>query len=161
MKLSTPRPMPSRTVIGGKNGTTRYGPGLTPHTPSVWPKSSRLFSIPQYFAASNSPPMPAVLLIMKPEGSRVARPRVGPRHRGARHGGGGEGQQRRLGLDRAREATAPAERHHHDRHGQQGRDAAETAGQDSRQDDEPLLSNAAAFWAMPGRSRVWSFIAES
>ena len=56
------------------NGTMRYGPGLTPQTPSVCPKSSRLFSMPQYFAASNNPPMPRVLLIRKRESSRLAPP---------------------------------------------------------------------------------------
>src|SRR3972149_861803 len=47
-----------------------------PHTAGVWPKSSRLFSMPQYLAASNRPPMPRVLLMRKRESSRPAPPHL-------------------------------------------------------------------------------------
>src|SRR5438552_2257823 len=72
MAPSTALPIPSRTVRGSSNGKTRYGPGPEPQTASVCPKSSRLFSISQYFAASNSPPMPRVLLIRNRATSRPA-----------------------------------------------------------------------------------------
>src|SRR3972149_2211631 len=51
-------------------GRIRYGPGPAPHTASVWPKSSRLFSMPQYLAASNRPPVPRGRLVRKRDGSR-------------------------------------------------------------------------------------------
>src|SRR2546427_260143 len=139
MALSTPLPIPSRTVIGSMNGTIRYGPGVTPHTASVCPKSSRLFSIPQYFAASNRPPRPAggrrlgdpalgggtVSAIADDRDDRSlgrfvhplarrARLLVGTGPGGAGYGRRGDGQQRRLGLDGARQTAAPAERHHRD-----------------------------------------------
>src|SRR5881409_1495449 len=72
MAPSTALPIPSRTVSGSRSGKTRYGPGPEPQTASVCPKSSRLFSISQYFAASNSPPMPRVLLMRNRATSRPA-----------------------------------------------------------------------------------------
>src|SRR3972149_1241066 len=57
-------------------GRIRYGPEPAPHTASVWPKSSRLFSMPQYLAASNRPPMPSVLLMRKRGSPRPAPPHL-------------------------------------------------------------------------------------
>ena len=66
-------PMPSRTVVGAMNGKTRKGPGPTPQTPSVCPKSSRLGSMPHScLAMSQSPPIPTVELMRKRASSRPA-----------------------------------------------------------------------------------------
>ena len=55
----------SRAVLGPRNGITKYGPGGTPHTPSVWPKSSSCFSRPMGVATSQSPKMPSTVFTTK------------------------------------------------------------------------------------------------
>ncbi|MNR27155.1 hypothetical protein D3C85_1444140 [compost metagenome] len=66
-------PPVSRTVLGPNSGSTRYGPDGTPHTPSVWPKSSLYLGSPAGVAMSISPPMPSTLLMATRMVSSAAR----------------------------------------------------------------------------------------
>src|SRR2546430_5037632 len=54
------------------NGTNSYGPDLTPHTQTRWPKSYQRGPIPQDCAAPKKPPMPSVLFIKERHTSRAS-----------------------------------------------------------------------------------------
>ena len=58
---STGRLRPSRTVLGPRNGRTKYGPLSTPQVASVWPKSSLYLGKSNPVATSIKPNRPMVL----------------------------------------------------------------------------------------------------
>src|SRR6185436_7477412 len=58
-------PAKSRTLLGPKSGSTRYGPEPTPQRPNVCPKSSLCFSSPISLATSFMPPTPSTELNAK------------------------------------------------------------------------------------------------
>ena len=65
--------MPSRTLLGPRIGRTKYGPKSTPHTASVWPKSSVCFGNPMSLATSIRPRRPKVEFHTNRPKSSIAR----------------------------------------------------------------------------------------
>src|SRR4029450_12458318 len=66
MAPSTAVPMPSRTVRGGRHGSTRKGPGPTPHIASVWANAH------QEWAGAHAPDAPRLAEVAR----RLLRPEL-------------------------------------------------------------------------------------